>query len=137
MKIKDVGLDAVPTPEEAAKELTVHLRGQDLWGMAEYELKSDKPIPLEANAHHWLWHQPPCTMYRKIIVEEGFKKVIVVTSPDLRHVCVEWLKSNAASLGIEVVIQSASLMEAQPSISMLCLPLCGDAVVRPGFLCTG
>jgi len=104
-------LDAVPTPEEAAKELTVHLRGQDLWGMAEYELKSDKPIPLEANAHHWLWHQPPCTMYRKIIVEEGFKKVIVVTSPDLRHVCVEWLKSNAASLGIEVVIQSASLME--------------------------
>ena len=54
----------------AAQELTVHLRGQDLWGMAEYELTSEKPIPmevwkprayqswLEANAHHWLWHQP-------------------------------------------------------------------------------
>ena len=40
------------------KELTVHLRGQDLWGMAEYELTSEKPIPMEANAHHWLWHQP-------------------------------------------------------------------------------
>lgn len=104
-------LNNVGAPEDAEKELTVHLRGQDLWGMAEYELKSDKPIPMEANAHHWLWHQPPCTMYRKIIVEEGFKKVIVVTSPDLRHVCVEWLKSNAASLGIEVVIQSGSLME--------------------------
>eukprot|EP00913_Durusdinium_trenchii_P019012 g17868.t1 len=85
---------------------------EDLWGMAEYELKSDKPIPMEANAHHWLWHQPPCTMYRKIIVLAQFDiSVIVVTSPDLRHVCVEWLKSNAASLGIEVVIQSGSLME--------------------------
>lgn len=104
-------LDAVSAPEVAAKELTVHLRGQDLWGMQEFELTSDKPIPLEANAHHWLWHQPPCTMYRKIIVEEGFTKVIVVTSPDLRHVCVEWLKSNAASLGVEVVIQSGSLRE--------------------------
>ncbi|CAJ1353964.1 unnamed protein product [Effrenium voratum] len=52
-------LDKVSPPEEAAKELTVHLRGQDLWGMAEYELQSDKPIPMEAQAHHWLWHQPP------------------------------------------------------------------------------
>lgn len=31
------------------QELTVHLRGQDLWGMQEFELTSDKPIPLEAH----------------------------------------------------------------------------------------
>ncbi|CAE7296884.1 unnamed protein product [Symbiodinium pilosum] len=94
-----------------AKELTIHLRGQDLWGLAEFELTSNKPIPMDAPAHHWLWHQPPCTMYRKIIVEEGFKKVLVVTSPDLRHVCIEWLKSNAANLGIEVIVQAQSLRE--------------------------
>mmetsp|Transcript_4593 Transcript_4593/g.9847 ORF Transcript_4593/g.9847 Transcript_4593/m.9847 type:complete len:452 (+) Transcript_4593:39-1394(+) len=99
------------SPEESAKELTIHLRGQDLWGLAEHELTSDKPIPMEANAHHWLWHQPPCTMYRKIIVEEGFTKVLVVTSPDLRHVCIEWLKSNAVNLGIEVIVQAQSLRE--------------------------
>ncbi|CAE7675543.1 unnamed protein product [Symbiodinium microadriaticum] len=102
-------LDSVA--DDAEEELTIHLRGEDLWGLQEDQVTSNEPLSLQANAHHWLWHQPPCTLYRKIIEEEGFKKVRIVTSPDLRHTCVGWMKANAAQMGVKVLVQAGSLLE--------------------------
>ena len=49
--------------------------------------------------------------HKKIIKEEGYKKLIVITSPDMRHICVKWLQQQASNLGVELVIQAKSLME--------------------------
>ncbi|CAE8703914.1 unnamed protein product, partial [Polarella glacialis] len=96
---------------DADKTLTVHLRGQDLWGMGEFETTASKELDMHAGAHHWLWHQPPCTMYRKIIVDEGYTSVLVITSSDLRHTCVQWFQQLNQSLPVKVRIQAGSLSE--------------------------
>ena len=49
--------------------------------------------------------------HKEIIREEGYKKLIVITSPDVRHVCVKWLQQQASNLGVELVIQANCLME--------------------------
>eukprot|EP00441_Pelagodinium_beii_P012576 CAMPEP_0197684982 /NCGR_PEP_ID=MMETSP1338-20131121/100264_1 /TAXON_ID=43686 ORGANISM="Pelagodinium beii, Strain RCC1491" /NCGR_SAMPLE_ID=MMETSP1338 /ASSEMBLY_ACC=CAM_ASM_000754 /LENGTH=118 /DNA_ID=CAMNT_0043266761 /DNA_START=135 /DNA_END=487 /DNA_ORIENTATION=- len=50
-------------------------------------------------------------MIKKIIVEDGYKRVLIITSPDRRHACVKWLLDEAASLGVEVTVQAGSLLE--------------------------
>ena len=35
-----------------------------------------KPINMEAGAHHWLWNNPPCSMYEKIILEEAYSEAL-------------------------------------------------------------
>jgi len=96
---------------QADEELTIHLRGQDLWGMQESEYSSNKPLDMNAFAHNWLWHQPPCTMYKRIIEEDGYKRVRIVTSSDLRHVCISWLMEKSKELGISVEVQATDLMK--------------------------
>merc|ERR1719502_496637 len=93
------------------EELTIHLRGQDLWGLKESEYSSGVPLDMNAFAHNWLWHQPPCTMYKKIIEEDGYKRVRIVTSSDLRHVCISWLMEKSKELGISVQVQASELMK--------------------------
>ncbi|CAJ1365422.1 unnamed protein product [Effrenium voratum] len=97
--------------DEPSKRLVVHLRGQDLWNMNEFEQTPKGPIKMEAGAHHWLWANPPCTMYEKIIREENFQEVLVVTSPDMRHACVAWFQNLNASLDVKVTVQAKSLAE--------------------------
>lgn len=61
-------------------------------------------------------------MYEKIIQEEGYSEVLVVTSPDKRHACIPWfeqlpdrlqlLESNGSSSSkLKVTIQASSLAE--------------------------
>ena len=108
--------------DAAEKRLTVHLRGQDLWSMGEFDLVPKKPLNTSVGAHHWLWANPPCSMYEKIIQEEGYSEVLVVTSPDKRHACIPWfeqlpdrlqlLESNGSSSSkLKVTIQASSLAE--------------------------
>ena len=40
--------------DAAEKRLTVHLRGQDLWSMGEFDLVPKKPLNTSVGAHHWL-----------------------------------------------------------------------------------
>jgi len=104
-------LKADDSNSQADEELTIHLRGQDLWGLKEYEYSSNISLDMNAYAHNWLWHQPPCTMYKKIIEEEGYKRVRIVTSSDLRHVCISWLMEKSKELGISVQVQATELMK--------------------------
>ncbi|CAE7768086.1 unnamed protein product, partial [Symbiodinium sp. CCMP2456] len=62
--------------------------------------------PLTLSATNFLWQgvdDPP--------PGRGFKKVRIVTSPDLRHACIGWMKSNAAQMGVKVLVQAGSLLE--------------------------
>ncbi|CAE7913971.1 unnamed protein product, partial [Symbiodinium sp. KB8] len=104
------GPDEAPGTEQ---QLTVHLRGNDLWNMGEFELMPKKPVNMEAGAHHWLWANPPCTMYEKIIREEGFTQVLIVTSPDRRHACVPWFENfrERTGLNVKITLQTNSLAE--------------------------
>ena len=97
----------------AENKLTIHLRGNDLWNMGEFEMMPKKPINMDAGAHHWLWANPPCTMYEKIIREEGFAEVLVVTSPDRRHACVSWFEGfqQRTGLSVKVTLQTNSLAD--------------------------
>jgi len=105
-------LEDASSPDDE-RQLTVHLRGNDLWDMGEFEMQARKPVNLEAGAHHWLWANPPCTMYEKIIREEGFTSVLVVTSPDRRHACVEWFENLKTRTGLDahVTVQANKLAE--------------------------
>lgn len=95
------------------QRLTVHLRGQDLWSMGEFDLAPKTPLNRSVGAHHWLWSNPPCSMYEKIIQEEGCSEVLVVTSPDKRHACIPWFEELPNRLGtnLKVTIQASSLAE--------------------------
>eukprot|EP00438_Fugacium_kawagutii_P013169 Skav223275 [mRNA] locus=scaffold3424:196306:197550:+ [translate_table: standard] len=99
--------------DSAEKRLTVHLRGQDLWGMGEFDLVAKKPLNTSVGAHHWLWSNPPCSMYAKVIQEEGYSEVLVVTSPDKRHACIPWFEQLPARLNstLKVTIQAGSLAD--------------------------
>ncbi|CAK9012403.1 unnamed protein product [Durusdinium trenchii] len=106
--------ECVEKPDDAAeKRLTVHLRGQDLWNMGEFDQVAKKPINMSAGAHHWLWNNPPCTMYEKIIQEDGYSDVLVVTSQDRRHACVSWFEElpRRTGLKVNVTFQTSSLAE--------------------------
>ncbi|CAE8618123.1 unnamed protein product [Polarella glacialis] len=49
----------------------------------------------------------------RIIREEGYRQVLVVTSPDLRHACVPWFQGLQERTGLQVSvnIQAKSLLE--------------------------
>eukprot|EP00930_Biecheleria_cincta_P039985 TRINITY_DN27433_c0_g1_i1.p1 TRINITY_DN27433_c0_g1~~TRINITY_DN27433_c0_g1_i1.p1 ORF type:complete len:503 (-),score=62.19 TRINITY_DN27433_c0_g1_i1:14-1489(-) len=97
----------------AEKQLTVHLRGNDLWDMGEFEEKPKHSIDLNRGAHHWLWAQPPCSMFEKIVREEGYTSILVVTSPDKHHACVPWFEEmkERTGLNVKVIIQAKKLAE--------------------------
>lgn len=108
-------LACIAAPDEfadAADVLTVHFRGVDEWGMGEGELIPKSKLDLAAHGHHWLWQIPPCGMYQKILEEDGYRKVLVVTSPNLRHPCVQWFQERAsrAPRDLEVRVQATILL---------------------------
>lgn len=85
--------------------LTIHLRGGDLF--------QGSP---DSTALPQLWWSPPCSMYSKIISEEGYRRVLLITSPDRSHPCLEWLQAfkvgrSQDEAPVQVSVQSASLLE--------------------------
>jgi len=98
--------------ENPDETLTVHLRGNDMWGVSESQDKFHD-LNMTDFPNHWLWNHPPCSMYKKIITEEGFKHVVVVTSPDLRHPCIKWpwFQDRVNEGAITFRVQSGTLLE--------------------------
>jgi len=104
--------------ENPDETLTVHLRGDDMWGVPESQDVSVTPdnfhdLDMNASPNHWLWNHPPCSMYKKIITEEGFKHVVLITSPDLRHPCVKWpwFQDRVNEGAITFRVQSGTLLD--------------------------
>eukprot|EP00419_Tripos_fusus_P061358 CAMPEP_0172907214 /NCGR_PEP_ID=MMETSP1075-20121228/178399_1 /TAXON_ID=2916 /ORGANISM="Ceratium fusus, Strain PA161109" /LENGTH=200 /DNA_ID=CAMNT_0013764793 /DNA_START=59 /DNA_END=657 /DNA_ORIENTATION=- len=93
-------------PETQERTLTVHLRSDDMWKGLD-----GKKIPSDAVANHWLWQHPPCSLYEKVIAEEGFQHVLVVTSSDRLNPCVSWFEKRAMWSNYSVRVQSKTLLE--------------------------
>merc|ERR1712079_16539 len=51
-------------------------------------------------------------MYERIIQDEGYSHVVVVTSPDRRNPCVRWFQEFATRSTVKIDIETTSLMEA-------------------------
>jgi len=96
--------DTNPEPQE--QTLTVHLRSDDMW-VDDHGGK----IPSDAVPNHWLWQNPPCSLYEKVIAEEGFRHVLVVTSSDRLNPCVSWLEKRATRSNYSFRVQSKTLLE--------------------------
>jgi len=97
-------------PEGDAEDLlTIHLRGDDLWA------------PETAPAAFWdkqpatpyVWGQPPCSMYEKILNEAKgkYKRMLIVTSPDKRNPCIQRLQESAKRRNMGIRIQSDTLLK--------------------------
>jgi len=99
--------------ENPDETLTIHLRGNDMWGVDERYSDDAADLDMGAIPNHWLWNHPPCSMYKKIITEEGFKHVVLVTSPDQRHPCIKWpwFQDRAREGAISFRVQSGTLLE--------------------------
>jgi len=96
--------DIQSVPQE--QTLTVHLRSDDMWGVGDGEA-----IPSDAAPNHWLWQHPPCSLYEKVIAEEGFRHVLVVTSKDRLNPCVSWFETRAKGSNYSLKVQSKTLLE--------------------------
>jgi len=97
--------------ENPDETLTVHLRGDDMWGVDE--LKGGvTELDMASIPNHWLWNHPPCSMYKKIITDWGFKHVVLVTSPDQRHPCIKWpwFQDRANEGAFTFRVQSSTLL---------------------------
>lgn len=89
--------------ETASEEdvLTIHLRGGDLFQGGP-----------DSIANPMIWWSPTCSMYRKIIAEGEYRRVVLVTSPERAHPCLKWLQDAFKEVEeVEVTVQSASLLE--------------------------
>lgn len=58
---------------ELDNTLTIYLRGEKLWD------------PKKMSG--WAWNAPPCSFYSRLVREHGYKRVVIVTSPDHNHAC--------------------------------------------------
>ena len=94
-----------PNDDESDKLLTVHLRGGDLLGNVN-------PV------NHWLWAQPPCAMYEKIVAHGNYNSVLVVIDKPIEaYPCVPWFRNFSKRSGIMVRIQSSSVLADARAIS--------------------
>lgn len=108
----------VAAPPQGEGLLTVHLRGADLWphSRGDNALFRDRHSITERSswdeeANHWDWAEPPCSLYEKIIVEGGFRSVLVVTTTDRRNPCVAWFEALANRFPVSIKVQTRSLLE--------------------------
>lgn len=91
--------------------LTISLRSGDLWGVAEEDEDRQTALNLSAPAHHWLWQHLPCRTFEQILRDEGLSQIVVVTSDDQRHPCVQWLLDWGQEAEVPVAVQSGSLWQ--------------------------
>lgn len=98
----------VKTDDSAVDDelLTIHIRGEDLWPMDVDTVVYDDEYTYRL---YFGWQQPPCSMYKKAILEGGFKRFLVVTSPDYKNPCVGWLKEYAALESLEFQVKSTDM----------------------------
>lgn len=91
--------------------LTIHLRGGDLLPLKHANMKD--------SVNHWLWRQPPCAMYGKIIEENNYSDVLVLvgksvveygTTETTTHPCISWLKAYGKKTNVTVRIQSSTVL---------------------------
>lgn len=92
--------------------LTIHLRGGDL---LPHKHTLDAPV------NHWMWRQPPCAMYQKIIESANYTDILVLVGQPVdefgivetrtKHPCIDWVQVYGAKAGLRVVVQSRSVLE--------------------------
>jgi len=81
--------------------LTAHLRGGDL-------LKESR----NGYANHWMWAQPPCAVYERIVNHGNYSAILVVLDkPVEAHPCVPWFRNFSKHRGLKLRIQSSSVVE--------------------------
>jgi hypothetical protein len=114
-RLKDEFKDCLGSHNSSSghRHLTIHLRGGDL-----LPLKFASP---NDTVDHWLWRQPPCSMYDKIIKGNKYTAVLVLigkptdefgtTESEGLHPCIPWLKAYGKKTNITVRIQSSSVLE--------------------------
>merc|ERR1712217_788658 len=73
-------------------QLTIHLRNDDMYRYT-----------------HYLWGQPPCAMYEKIILDEGYTRVLIVTSG--KPPCAAWFQKFGKKHNVEIKVQTGSILQ--------------------------
>eukprot|EP00405_Crypthecodinium_cohnii_P029765 CAMPEP_0206502108 /NCGR_PEP_ID=MMETSP0324_2-20121206/53785_1 /ASSEMBLY_ACC=CAM_ASM_000836 /TAXON_ID=2866 /ORGANISM="Crypthecodinium cohnii, Strain Seligo" /LENGTH=679 /DNA_ID=CAMNT_0053990207 /DNA_START=83 /DNA_END=2119 /DNA_ORIENTATION=+ len=107
-------LDA-PRNFDEDKLLTIHLRGEDIFGIHVTSSEYEKAQWWNAAAAPRMMEQPPCPFYKKLINSGNFTRVLIVTSQDLANPCVEWLNlyrqnlTNSKGELVKMELQTGSL----------------------------
>jgi len=88
---KDRGIDE-------DKLVTIHFRGEDVFGMVvgsnDVYKKKVKHNPL----HQRMVEQPFCWFYEKLIGDSDWERVLLVTSQDLRNPCIRYLDTRRSQI---------------------------------------
>jgi len=89
---------AAPRDLDEDELLTIHLRGDDIFGIhVEAGDYDEENFWLHA-APGRMTEQPPCSFYKKLINDRNFARVLIITSQDLANPCVEWLNMHRTNL---------------------------------------
>lgn len=90
-------------PPDGDGLLTVHLRGGDLLGKQD----GDRNAP----AHHWMWAQPPCSVYERIVSHGNYSAVLIVLEkPVEAYPCVPWFRHFSKRSGVILRIQASTVL---------------------------